>query len=84
MQLHKTAQMACVGALIAGPLGLFAIQSMSRAVPLAAAVLAAEVFGCLIWQVSYITICPKYRSSAVELAQKVSSGMRKETCTMAA
>eukprot|EP00798_Chlamydomonas_sp_ICE-L_P017045 gene17045-23338_t len=71
LQIQKTVQMAFVGALIAGPIGLFAIQSLSQNIPLAAAVLSAEVFGCLIWQISYITICPKYRSGALQVASNV-------------
>ena len=42
MQFDKTAKMAVVGATIAGPLGLLALQRLSLAMPLAAAVIGSE------------------------------------------
>ncbi len=42
-KFDKTAKMAVVGATIAGPLGLYALQAMSLSMPMAAAVIGSEV-----------------------------------------
>lgn len=79
LQLHKTAKMAVVGATIAGPVGLFALQSMNQIMPLALAVLGSEVVGCLIWQIAYCGICPKYRAGAVRLAGSVKQKLARQS-----
>lgn len=71
MQLDKTAKMAVVGATVAGPLGLLALQRLSLIMPVAAAVIGSEVLGCLIWQAAYCSICPAYRAGAVRLGNSL-------------